>query len=205
MRTLSVTLAAALQLAPAWALAQQAPAPLPSIRPVEVKPTGTPGVAAGERTLRVTATVYKIDVPSRIVTLENEYGGYETMKVGPAVTGLEKFSPGDRVVVELKQGLALEFQPPGSEFVAPTQSSEIDARPASKDAVSTASGDMRATVTITAIDAKRRMVTFQGPGGNVYQVKAGPQVKLDALKAGDKLVATYTETIALKLERPATP
>ncbi len=201
MRSLAIALAAALPLLPAPSRAQQDGASLPSIAPVEMKPTGQPGVATGERTVRVTATVYKIDVPTRIVALENEYGGYETIKVGPEVTGLEKFKPGDGVVVEMKQGLVLEFQPPGSEFVPPTQSSSVDARPSRTDAVATASGDMRATITVTAIDAKRRLVTFRGPGGNVYRVKAGPKVNLEKVKVGDAFVATYTESIALKLER----
>jgi hypothetical protein len=205
MRTLSLAVAAALQFLPAVSRAQQDGASLPSIAPVEMTPAGTPGVATGQRTVRRTGTVYRIDLPTRIVVLRNEYGGYETIKVGPEVTGLEKFTPGDGVVVEMTQGLALEFQPPGSEFVPPTQSSAVDARPSRTDAVATASGDMRATVTLTAVDAKRRMVTFQGPGGNVYRVKAGPKVKLDRLKPGDRFLATYTESIALKLERPPPP
>ncbi len=201
-RRLSAEVLVFLALLPGVVSAQQGP--LPSVGgPVEMKPSGTPGKATGERTVRVTATVHRIDQPTRIVVLENEYGGYETIKVGPEVTGLERFRPGDRVVVELRQGLALEFQPPGSEFVPPSQSLSMDARPAGKDAVASASGDMRATITITAIDAKRRVVTFEGPGGNVYRVKAGPEIQLERLKAGDRVLATYTESIALKLERPA--
>jgi hypothetical protein len=32
-------------------------------------------------------------------------------------------------------------------------------------------------------------------------VKAGPQVKLDKVAVGDKLLAIYTENVALKLEK----
>jgi hypothetical protein len=197
---LAVSVAASLLLA-SGAGAQS---PLPTTGgPVEVKPSGTPGKATGERTVRVRATVHKIDVPTRIVQLENEYGGYETIKVGPAVGPLDRFAPGDRVTVELRQGIALEFQPPGSEFVAPTESSAVAASPAGKNTVSSVDGEMRSTVTIARIDPKKRIVTFEGPGGNVYRVKAGPEVKLDRLHVGDKLLATYTETIALKLEKAA--
>jgi hypothetical protein len=183
------------------ALAQ---APLPTTGgPVEVTPSQTPGKATGQRTLRVSATIYKVDPGTRIVQLENDYGGYETIKVGPAVGSLDRFSPGDRVTVELQQGIALELQPPGSEFVPPTETSKATAVPAGKDTVSSVDGTMRSTVTVTKIDAKRRIVTFQGPGGNVYRVKASPKVKLDKVKAGDKFLASYTETIALKLEKAA--
>jgi hypothetical protein len=197
---LAIPFAAALLLASS-AFAQ---APLPTAGGlVEVKPSATPGTAAGQRTMQVSATIYKVDSRSRIVQLENDYGGYETIKVGPAVGSLDRFAPGDRVTVELRQGIALEFQPPGSEFVAPTESSAAAASPAGKGAVASVDGEMRSTVTITRIDPKKRIVTFQGPGGNVYRVKAGPQVKLDRLHVGDKLLATYTETLALKLGKTA--
>jgi hypothetical protein len=60
---------------------------------------------------------------------------------------------------------------------------------------------IQATVTVTAIDAPKRLVVFQGPQGGVYQVKAGPKVQLEKLKVGDKLLATYAEAVALKLEK----
>ena len=49
--------------------------------------------------MRVTATVYSVDVSSRILMLQHDMGGIETLKVGDAVQGLEKFAPGDTVVV----------------------------------------------------------------------------------------------------------
>jgi hypothetical protein len=197
---LAIPFAAALLLASS-ALAQ---APLPTTGgPVEVKPSATPGTAAGQRTMQVSATIYKVDSRSRIVQLENDYGGYETIKVGPAVGSLDRFAPGDRVTVEMQQGIALEFQPPGSEFVPPTGSSKPTEGPGGKDTVSAVDGTMRSTVTVTKIDPKSRIVTLQGPGGNVYRVKASPKVTLDKVKAGDKFLATYTETIALKLEKAA--
>jgi hypothetical protein len=58
-------------------------------------------------------------------------------------------------------------------------------------------------VTVTAIDAAARLVSFQEPGGNVYQVKAGPTVQLEKLKVGDRMLATYVETVAIKLVKVA--
>ena len=88
--------------------------------PVEMKPSGTPGKATAARAMRVTATVYSIDPASRILVLQHDMGGVETLKVGPEVKRLEEFAVGDTVVVEYEQGLALEFQPAGSEWVPPT-------------------------------------------------------------------------------------
>ena len=61
---------------------------------------------------------------------------------------------------------------------------------------------VKATVTVTAINSAKRLVSLRGPGGNVYKVKAGPQVQLEKLKVGDRLLATYVEAVAIKLEKP---
>ena len=176
----------------------QSPA-LSTKAPVEMKPTATPGKAVATRTMQVTATVYKIDVPTRILKLQHDMGGVETMKVGPEVKRLDEFAVGDTVVVDLQQGLALEFQPVGAEFVPPTDVT-VGAKggndPASVGARATG---VKATVTVTAINAAKRLVSLQGPGGNVYKVKAGSKVNLEKLKVGDKLLATYVESVAIKL------
>lgn len=178
------------------ALAQVQRAP-----PVEVKPGATPGKATASRSMRVTATVYAVDPASRIVTLQNDMGGIETMKVGPAVKRLEDFAVGDTVVVDYEQGLALEFQPAGSEWIPPTPVATEPPGGKDQGPGAAASSGMKATVTITAIDARKRLVSIQGPGGNVFKVKAGPTVKLEKLKVGDRLLATYVEAVAIKLEK----
>jgi len=66
---------------------------------------------------------------------------------------------------------------------------------------STASSGIQATVTITAIDTEKRLVSFQGEGGKVYQVKASPMIRLEKLKVGDRLLATYVETVAIRLQK----
>jgi hypothetical protein len=167
--------------------------------PVEMKQSGTPGKAVAERRMRMTGKVYAVDVPTRILTLQYDMGGTETMKVGPAVKDLDKFAVGDTVVVDFDQGLALEFQPPGAEFVPPTAVATDTA--AGKDAVAAGGQALRSTVTVAAIDPGTRLVTLQTPGGKVYRVKAGPGIKLDELKVGDSLLATYVEAVAVTLEK----
>ena len=169
--------------------------------PVEMKPSGTPGKATAARAMRITATVYSIDPASRILVLQHDMGGVETLKVGPEVKRLEEFAVGDTVAVEYEQGLALEFQPAGSEWVPPTAVA-TDA-PAGKDQGpgASATSGMKGTVTITAINVGKRLVSIQGPGGNVFRVKAGPRIQLEKLKVGDRLLATYVEAVAIRLEK----
>jgi Cu/Ag efflux protein CusF len=198
MRRLLATVAAVVV---AGATGAQEPAsPKPS--PVEMKATGTPGKAEARRSAKATATVKAVDVANRTVTLQNEAGATQTFKVGPEVKRLDEFAVGDTIVVEYEQGLALEFQPAGSETVAPTATTAGAVAGKDQAPGAVAAAGIQATVTVTAIDQGKRLVSFQGPGGNVYQVKAGPKIQLEKLKVGDRLLATYVEAVALKLEKP---
>lgn len=173
----------------------------PSSDPVEMKATGTPGQATAKRTTRITATIKAIDVASRSLTLQNKAGETQTFQVGPNVQRLGEFAVGDTIVIDYEQGLALEFQPAGSETMPPTGGVVAQRATDQQAPGGAAAAGVQATVTVTAIDAAKRLVSFQGPGGNVYQVKAGPKIKLEKLKVGDHLLATYVEAVAIQLEK----
>ena len=198
---LLVTFAHAQAPAPAKAPAP-ATTPAPAAQPrVEVEASGTPGKATATRTARATATITAVDVAARTVTLKATSGETQTFKVGPEVKRFAEFAVGDVIEIEYEQGLALEFQPAGSENV-PVTALATGGR-AEKDQApgAAAAAGVRGTVTVTAIDVPRRLVSITGPGGNVFQVKAGPKIQLEKLKVGDKLLATYVEAVAVKLEK----
>jgi hypothetical protein len=55
---------------------------------------------------------------------------------------------------------------------------------------------------VTALDAKNRIVTLQGPEGNEFAVQADPAVKNFAqIKVGDKLVVEYIQAVALDFQK----
>jgi Cu/Ag efflux protein CusF len=61
---------------------------------------------------------------------------------------------------------------------------------------------VKATATITAIDAATRAVTLKGPKGNEVVVTAGPEVKNFAqMKVGDRVDVEYVESLALELKK----
>lgn len=206
LRTLIASLAA-LSLAASAHAETAAPAKAPAKAhegsgAVEVKKVGE-GMAAATRTEKLTATVKAVDAASRTVTLEAK-GQTQTVKAGPNVKRFDEIAVGDTVVIELAKGLLLEYQPPGSEDVAPTAAAAGGRTGADQAPGGAVAAGIQATVTVTAIDLKNRMVVFQGPQGNLYQVKAGPKIQLDKLKVGDKLLATYEEAVAVKLEKKKT-
>jgi hypothetical protein len=199
MRKLLVSSAALLVATFTYA---QAPAPKPAAAPVEVYASGTPGKAGVKATATATATIAAIDVAARTVTLKNEAGETQTLKVGPEVKRLAEFAVGDVVRIEYEQALAFEFQPAGSENVPLTATSAGGVAGKDQAPGAAAAAGVQATVTVTQIDAAHRLVSLQGPRGNVFQVKAGPKIHLEQLKVGDRLLATYVEAVAIKLEKP---
>lgn len=62
------------------------------------------------------------------------------------------------------------------------------------------------TATVTKIDSAKRLVTLKSDdSGKVAIVKCGPEVKNFAqIKVGDKVTATYYESIAYEVHKPGT-
>ena len=180
--------------------AQTAPVPNP---PFEMSNTGVPGQARAVRTMKATATVAAVDQANRTVTLKNKEGKTETFKVGPDVKRLGEVAVGDTLAITYEEGLELDLQSAGDPAVPP-QAVVVGDRAAKDQAPgAVVAAGVRATVVVTAIDQPNRMVVFQGPQGQYHQVKAGPNVKLEKLKVGDRLLATYVQAVAVDLEKPA--
>jgi hypothetical protein len=182
-----------LSLAPAVAAAQAA-------APVEVKQVA-PGKAEAVRKQVLNAAVTAVDKAARTLTLKGPDGVTQTFKVSPQVQRFDEVAVGDTLHVEFEEGLALEFQPAGTAPVAPEVVVAADRAGKDQAPGGVAAAGVRGTVTVTAIDMANRIVVFQGPGGNLYQVKAGPKIQLDKLKVGDKLLATYVEAVAVTLQK----
>jgi hypothetical protein len=169
--------------------------------PVEVQSTGVPGQAAAVTTHRMTATVLAVDAASRKLTLRGEDGQTETVTVPPEVRRFNEVSVGDTIQAEVQEGLLFEYQPAGSAFVAPralVAGGRTGANQAPGAGVATA---VQSTVTITGIDLGSRIVQFQDPDGNKYEVKAGSKISIEKLTVGDRLLATYTTTVIIALEK----
>jgi len=171
---------------------------------MEMKASGTPGKVVGSRTHKITANVTALDVAKREIVIEAVQGRPVTFLVDPDVRNLEKVHIGDRVVLVYSEGLMMQMQPPGAAPVAPKVAIEATRSKPGAEPGGGLAARVEGTVTITAIDPKNRMVVFKAPGGELYQVKAAPGVHLEKAKVGDQLVATYTQSVALRVE-PAAP
>jgi hypothetical protein len=170
---------------------------------VEMKPTGQPGEAIGTRTTKVAVTVKAVDAAKRTLTVVGSDGKAETFKVPPEVKRFGEIAAGDQIVVEINQGLLLQYQAPGTPALEPAAAVVGAVANGSSTPGAAVAGGVQGTVTIVGIDSGYRVVTFQDPDGNQYKVKADPKVAIEKLKVGDRLMATYVETLAIGIEKAA--
>ena len=157
------------------------------------------GVVAAQ-TVKLTATVVEIDHKTRTITLKAADGRTESFVVDAAAKNLDQVNKGDVVVVTYAEALAYEVKKAGSKPATGVAVGAATAKPGEKPAGIIAR-ETTVTVTITAIDEKAPSVTFKGPKGNSRTIKVKDVAKLKEVKVGDKVEITYTQAIALTVEK----
>lgn len=153
------------------------------------------------RVVALTATVEAIDVAQRLVTLKGPRGKVVTVTVDERVKNLPQVQVGDQVVVKYYEALALRVVQPG-EATPPASATgaAATAQPGQKPAA-VGAREVTVTATVEALNKKAGTVTFKGPAGNTVTVKAQDPKNLDLVKVGDKVEITYTEALAISVEK----
>jgi len=169
----------------------------------QTKPAKAPqfeAVAAGDA-VSITATVEKVDLKQRLVTLKGPEGNEVTIHVDKRVKNLPQVKKGDELVVDYLQSVAVDLHKPGEPPAVSSASGIETAKPGEKPGA-VAVRRVHATATISAIDAASSTVTLTGPRGNAFPVKVKDTARLEGLKVGDAVDVTYTEALAIAVKKP---
>ena len=153
-------------------------------------------------TLEVKATVTQIDLATRLMTLRGPAGNEFTFEVDPAVRNLPQVTAGDEVIVRYYETIGAAMRKPGDSTEASIAIADGVADPGDRPA---AAMGTRTTlpVTIVSVDSKTNEVRFYGPDKRVRTVELEtPEAQAFAkkLKAGDEVVVTFTEALAVSVE-----
>jgi hypothetical protein len=155
----------------------------------------------GEATMvTVRGWIDAIDKANRTVTLKGPRGGTVTLDVKDPKK-LEAVAVGDPVVAAFIEALALQVKkvPGGKPGVSVT---EVRATSQPGETPSGAVGrEVVVTATITAVDRKAQTVTIKGPRGNTETIKVKDATNLKGVEAGDVAELTYTQALAVTLDR----
>ena len=153
----------------------------------------------------LSATVDSVDVQKRIVVLKDANGNLMQMNVSKSINDLDKVKKGDMFMVEHAQAVAVGLtaagkgQKPG---VSGVRSVVIAGKGSAKPFEET-TDTIYATVKISTIDQKTRIVTFTMPNGEKQKVKVDPAVLgLEKFKAGDDVMVEYVDDTAIGFVTP---
>ena len=165
--------------------------------------TQKPGTAEVSKTVSEKASVVSIDKKNRLVTLKDKDGQTLTVLCGPEVRNFDQIEAGNSVVVRYLVSLAVALvkpneTPPASATVAAGRAEKGD-KPGAAVA-----GQITATVKIESVDLKKNLVVFTAPNGGLraVNVERPEGVKfIQGIKPGDLVQITYTEALALSVEK----
>jgi hypothetical protein len=150
---------------------------------------------------KITATVEKIDYEKRLVTLKGPEGNIRTIKVGEEARNFSQVKVGDKVAIEFYESLLVEVLKAGEAKPGAQAGSVVGrAKPGEKPA-GVAINTITVTATIDKIDKKAQTVTLKGPEGNKETIKAKDPNNLKKVKVGDNVVISYTEALAISVEK----
>jgi len=152
----------------------------------------------------IAATVQAINLETREVTLKGPQGNVFTVTADPAIMRLNEIHAGDDIVLDYSVSLASEIRPPTEQekanpLVVTEHVSRADPGHAAR---ADAYRIIEAVVTVEGLDRPTGTATFKGPRGNYVLVKVKDPAKLVGPKIGDTVFVVYSESLALRLEKP---
>ena len=149
-----------------------------------------------------TATVQKIDLAKRLVTLKGDQSGDTVVvKASDAVKNLSQLKVGDKVTTTYYQSIAYEVHKPGTMTDTETQAAMgvAAAEPGQKPGAMAAE-IVRVVATIVSIDKQTPSLTLRTESGEVLAVKVKHPEKLDQIKVGDVAEIFLSQAVAITVE-----
>jgi len=149
--------------------------------------------------LTATATVEKIDLEHRKVTLLLDTGKKKTFKVDKNVQNLDQVKVGDNLKINFTEEVVVVVgssnQPPSAADVGEVGVAPKGAKPGIVMAETYAM-----TAKVLAVDTEKHKVTVADPDGKKRTIKLGKNVKnLDQLKVGETIGMVITDSLIVEV------
>ncbi len=142
-------------------------------------------------------TVTKVDTKARTVTFRGPKGGIATLSLPPESQNIDQVKPGQQYRMKYMESVAVEIRKGGKPSAGESQQVKVAAKGAKPGGMMV--NTRQVSGVIDAIDFTNRYVAIRGPQGNTQALKVADDVKLEALSAGDRIVVTYTEALAVEM------
>jgi len=168
----------------------------------EQKASDKPSISTSH-TVQLSAVVEAIDMETRQVTLRGPEGNSRTLTVREDARNLDQVDVGDTVNVEYVQNLTIEVfandgMEPGTGQLSAVQRAKEGEMPGM--AVMDTS---IVTATVEAIDIEANTFKLKWPDGEIKEYVARDPENLKKADVGDLVVVSYTEALAVVVEKTA--
>ena len=155
----------------------------------------------GARMLTVRGTVEAIDKDKQTITLKGPNRSLTVRVQDPSK--LDAIKVGDPVVGKYYESLMIEVKKPGESTPGATAQQAVGTSKPGETPAGAVAQQVTVTATIVAIDKKAQTATIKGPEGKTVTIKARDPKNLDKVKVGDNVEITYTEALAISLDKTA--
>jgi hypothetical protein len=149
-------------------------------------------------TTSAVATVEKIKLKERMVTLRSLEGRLFNVHVGEEAVNLPQLRVGDQVEITYAESLEVRMAEPG-ESMSTVESVIGTAEPGSKPA-GIGMTEITVTATILELDKVNEIATLKMEDGSVASVKVQNPENLYKVKVGDRIAIKYLEALEIKVK-----
>jgi Cu/Ag efflux protein CusF len=168
----------------------------------KVRVTQAPGQTSLIGTAKATATILKIDTPTRTVSLKTGDGKVVDLPVGQEARNFDQLKVGDAVTVEYKEAMTLSLKKGSGPLSMHEREISDRAAPGAKPG-GTIGREVTATADVVAVNAAAKTVTLKGPKGRTVDLMVEDPERLKTIKKGDRVEAVYTEAVAVSVQPAA--
>ncbi len=163
-----------------------------------------PPATVNSNIVEVSTKVLDVNYDKRILTLEGATAGNNlTIKVGTEVKNLKEIKKGDLVNVKYNESLAWVLKKHSKKegtSKTVTNSTTIE-NTGNKKPEYSENQTIDIVATIQNINKEKPSVTLKGPEGNLVTLAIKDKNNLEGVKVGDQVDITYTESMAVAVEK----
>ncbi|WP_449287069.1 hypothetical protein [Marinobacter sp. PE14] len=158
------------------------------------------GSATRTTTVSASAVVKGIEKETRTLMLELPGGDVVEVVADQRVRNFDQIGLNDEVVVEYTQSLSLTLQKVRSEDTdISIGAAAAGAEPGMKPAGG-AGQIIQAFADVVAVSPGKSTITLKGPQGRIFELLVNNPDHFKVVNAGDQVLVTYTEAVAVSVE-----
>lgn len=177
-------------------------APLLGCKQTEEK--ASPQGAELSQEVTAKARVQSVDKQRRALTLGLQDGSTVVVLAGPEVRNFDSIQAGDTLKVRYRESIAATLMKPEQAGAPDSATLAAGAAGPGEKPAGAIGAQIQVTVRIESVDKENNLVTFTGEDGALRTVRVvRPEGRefIRGLKPGDRVSITYTEALALSVEK----